>query len=191
MEKTCKNEFSIQRTPHLKLSENPSISACMQQDEQSSGQHKGLHPQTGRVSSVTTEMTELQRCQCRDDRVPSLGNWKGCTVWRQTRHRRRRMARGDLGVMHKSYTNCAGNCFFPSLPEKVEQQLNTKNREILSFISEARDCQVAWVFGVPHGASLQLQWSQERCKTGNLFSWPCPAGTCLLCYTMYSPDCAP
>lgn len=41
----------------------------------------------------------------------------------------------SVGGAQKHY---AGNCFFPSVPEKVEQLLNTKSREILSFISESK-----------------------------------------------------
>jgi len=81
LEKTCKNEFSIQRILHLELSETaPCLSICMQQDEQSSGLHKGLHPQTGQVSSAMAEMSppwgtgRVALCRGRPGRS---GEWPG------------------------------------------------------------------------------------------------------------------
>lgn len=45
---------------------------------------------------------------------------------------------GQVRSVGGAQKRCAGNCFFPSVPEKVEQLLNTKSREILSFISESK-----------------------------------------------------
>lgn len=45
---------------------------------------------------------------------------------------------GQVRSVGGAQKRCAGNCFFPSGPEKVEQLLNTKRGEILSFISESK-----------------------------------------------------
>lgn len=79
--------------------------------------------------------------------------------------------------------------FFPICSWKGEAVVkNKKQRDPL--IHQWSSAKLAWVFGVSHGASLQLQWSQERCKKGNPFSWPY-LGWNLPCSMMYSPDCAP
>ena len=97
------------------------MSTCLQQDEQSSGQHKELHK----------SLLSLQRC-------PLPRELEGPHHVQQIRQRWR-MARCDLWVVPQTCTHCDRNCFFPSAPKKVEQLLNKPRQRDPSSISEGTE----------------------------------------------------
>lgn len=129
----------------------------MQQDEQSNGQHKGLRPQTGQVGSVTAEMS------------PPWGT--GRAILCGDRPGRGGERPGEIcGWCTKAL---CWKLFFPICSwEGGAVVKHKKQRDPLIHQWKQPRAKLAWLFGVPHGASLQLQWSQERCKKGNPFSWP-------------------
>lgn len=100
-------------------------------------------------------------------------------------------------MVHQTCTSCARNCSFPSVPEKVEQLLSKtkqkKGREIPHPSVKQQTARLVWVFGVPHGALLCCSKIFLRKDGRREILSPCPAwaGSCLLGYTMHSPDCAP